>query len=185
MEVNWLLAGIVVAVNTALCFSQYFIQQWEVRRRNSKIPARGSFIKRTDQKFLYWQDFSTQTWGDLCGLVMPQIAFVHLWQDTLTERRCFPPLMALAGFIFFLFCLRKNHKPDWGYPVVGEASLGGWSHMLYFGANVAIGIIDIYHLFTGQLRGPLMWMALIGGGIWMAAFIQDLRRGRFDPIRYW
>ena len=93
-------------------------------------------------------------------------------------------LAAVAMIGFFLMCIGPNHKPDWGYPKISKVSLGGLSHLPYFGAMTAISIMCFYHIIIGNLRGPLMWVALTGGIIYAASFITDLKVGNFDPIKY-
>ena len=181
---NWNLFVIVFFVNTALCLIQYFFQYLDIKRK--KLPVRHSIIPGTNQKFLYWQDFYTQIYGDFFGLVWIMNAFVHLaaagrilyisWIAVLVIS------IAVSVKAFRMFT-SKDHKPDWGYPKAGAISLGGMSHLPYLGLNIGMIFILIIKIFTGDLTGILLWTSLAGGVIWISSFVADMKTGHFDPLQ--
>lgn len=181
---NWNLFVFAVILNTILCIIQYFVQQHDLKK--GKISPRHSLIPGTSQKFLYWQDFYTQTYGDFLGLVWVMNAFIHLavageigilsWIAVLVITVA----VALKAAKMFT---SDEHKPDWGYPKAGVISLGGMSHLPYLGLNVGMIFILILKIFTGDLTGILLWTALAGGAIWIASFIADMKTGHFDPLQ--
>lgn len=183
MEWNWDLFQLVVVINTAMCLLQYGAQQIDMAR--GKIPARHSIIPGTKQKFLYWQDFYMQTYGDFLGLVWVMNAFAHLFIAESINWwmwAIFVIVFMFSCFMVLKSCLTVDHKPDWGYPEYGVASFGGLIHVPYFALNAAMGVVCIISMITGQLRGPVMWMALFGGVVILAMTIADKKSGHFDPL---
>jgi hypothetical protein len=185
MDINLSVIIGVFFANSGACLLQCLSQEIDLRR--GKILPRGSTIPNTDQKFLHWQDFETQTWGDLIGLAAVQIAFVQLAMAGYISVQVYAVLgvvSIVSAIGFAVLNMRQNHKPDWGYPEAGKISLGGISHLPYFGVNIAIACADIFYLLTGKLEGELMWIALAGGAIYIASMITDIRVGNFDPPRW-
>jgi len=185
MEFNIEIALLTIISNTAICSTQPICNWIDITRGKVMLP--GTWIPGTDQRFLGWNDFHTQTWGDLVGLALILVGFAHLINNGLITKDQLLVMILLTGVAmigFFLMCIGPNHKPDWGYPEIGKISLGGLSHLPYFGAMTAIAIMCVYHIIIGNLRGPLMWIALAGGAIYIASFITDLKAGNFDPIKY-
>lgn len=89
-----------------------------------------------------------------------------------------------AGIYFFLSsCLAKDHKPDWGYPKPGKISLGGLSHLPYFGAQIAMAVICVIEVILGSLTGVVLITTLTGGVIWIITFILDVKTGHFDQLK--
>lgn len=173
----------VVITNTALCLLQFMFQTVDKRRR--KIAPRHSLIPGTKQKFLYWEDFYTQTYGHFLGLVWVMNGFAHL----LINGKIDGPLWIIFVFVFFIssmvvtaVCLASDHKPDWGFPKIGMISLGGASHIPYFSLNAAMTIICLFHAVTGTLSGALLLTTAIGGAILIITAIADLHAGHFDPL---
>ncbi|MHB8904050.1 MAG: hypothetical protein ACYC40_03030, partial [Patescibacteria group bacterium] len=122
----------VIIINTALCFMQYLCQRIDIGR--NKIASRHSTIPGTNQRFLHWQDFYMQTYGDLLGLVWLMNGFANLLMSGkiyATDWIIFSVVMIFAISATLKVCLANNHKPDWGYPSIGKISLGGISHLPY------------------------------------------------------
>jgi hypothetical protein len=46
-----------------------------------------------------------------------------------------------------------------------------------------MSVLAIWHIFTGDLYGPVLYVALVGGVIYIASFIADIWAGNFDPLR--
>jgi len=87
------------------------------------------------------------------------------------------------GYGFMKMCLTQNHKPDQGFPEIGKVSWHGLSHLPYHGAGVAMSFLTIWHIVTGDLRGPVLYVGLVGGVIYIASFIADIKVGNFDPLK--
>ena len=80
--------------------------------------------------------------------------------------------------------LSQAHKPDACYPYPGQVSWTGILHLPYFGIGTGASIICLAALlFTGDLRGPVLWVALAAGAFYIALFICDFRAGNFEPLR--
>jgi hypothetical protein len=183
MNWNWHVFFCAVIINTVLCLMQFMFQTLDRKRR--KIAARNSIIPGTKQRFLYWQDFYTQTYGDFLGLVWVMNGFAHL----LINEKMDGPLWIIFMLVFFIagmvvpiVCLANDHKPDWGFPKIGVISLGGISHLPYFSLNAAMTIICLFHAVTGTLSGILLITTVIGGAVIIIAAIVDLNAGHFDPL---
>lgn len=184
MEWNWDIFLRVAIINSALCFLQYCFQ--EIDFLAGRISERHSLIPGTKQKFLYWQDFYMQTYGDFLGLVWVMNAFGHLFSTgtiSLFLWAVFIVVFVFSTVLVLLSCLKMDHKPDWGYPRPGKISLGGLSHVPYFALQAAMGIVCLISIITGQLRGPVMWMALFGGLVIAAMSFADKKSGHFDPLK--
>ncbi|MFA6513716.1 MAG: hypothetical protein WCT50_00295 [Patescibacteria group bacterium] len=183
MDWNWQVFFCVAIVNTTLCLMQFLFQTVDKRRR--KISPRHSLIPGTKQKFLYWEDFYTQTYGDFLGLVWVMNGFAHL----LINEKIDGPLWIIFIFVLFIcsmvvtaVCLASDHKPDWGFPKIGMISLGGASHIPYFSLNAAMIIICLFHAVIGTLSGMLLITTATGVAILMMTAIADVQAGHFDPL---
>ena len=178
MEFSWLIFVSVVVVNV-LCMGVMLIAQ----SLDKSLPPRNSTIPKTNQKFLYIQDFWTMTWGDGVGVPLIVNAFVHLAMQDTTNLwwGLFVAVVSVLGFL--KMCLGKNHKPDYGFPDIGKISCAGILHLFYFGAGIAASVMCAWNLVTGDLRGPVMWVALAGGAFYIGCFIAEIRSGNFDPIQ--
>ncbi len=180
MELSYIVVFKWFFFNLVMCLLQFLTQDEE--RIRGRIPPRHSIIKGTDQKFLYWEDFSTQTWGDIAGLGLVWVAFGHVWKCLAPTNWILAFGTALLGsFGFWLSCVRPQHKPDWGYPSAGKISLGGLVHLVYFGASLAVATIGIGVTIYGILQGIPLLLFIVGSTIWIAAAIDDFVKGRFDP----
>jgi len=169
--------------NTALCLLQFLAEKIDVRR--GKIAARHSLIPGTKQKFLYWEDFYMQTYGDFLGLVWVMNGFAQLLAAGKIDSLMWLvfSFFAVLGILATLkSCLAKDHKPDWGYPEAGKASLGGLSHLPYFGLQSGMGIVCLIKAFTGDLTGLALVMSVSGGVIISAMAVLDRKTGHFDPL---
>lgn len=185
MTIQWRVVALVVLVNWLACLAEFGVQQ--VEARYGKIPPHLSIIPGTQQQFCYWQDWACLTLGDFFGLAMVQVALAHLWLNSHVSRGqkvWLIALMVVGCLIQFSIASRPLHKPDWSYPTAGHPSWGGVLHTLYFGANVGISAICIYHwIYTGALRGKLLWMALFGAVIWLGSFRYDVATGRVASLK--
>lgn len=181
MEFSWLILGVVFLTNLCWIGVMYALQQID-----KNLPPRHSIIPGTNQKFLYMQDFYTMFWGDMIGVTLIANAFVHLAVNShvaLWEWIVFILITVVDGFRFMKMCLTQNHKPDQGFPEIGKVSWHGLSHLPYHGAGVAMALFAIWHIITGELRGSVMYVALVGGTIYVASFITDIKTGNFDPLK--
>lgn len=151
------------------------------------LPARGSIIPGTNQRFIYAQDFWVMTWGDMLALSLVAVAFGQLAAMGAISLNQYCVLVIIASIDAVLFakmCLASSHKPDQGYPKPGQISFNGLLHLPYHGLFVGISVVTLYHLlWTGMLRGIPMWIGLAGAAIYIAAFIADIKAGNFDPIK--
>jgi hypothetical protein len=175
---------IALVLNSVACLAMYLTQQWEVKK--GKLLPHGSMIPGTNQVFLHWQDFYCQRYGCTLGLPFVAATFLELWTGgyVTTNQLLFTTIVALIGTVGFEgMCLSDGHKPDWGFPEKGKVSYGGLIHAVYWGLNVGMVIICIYHLLiTGNLDGPVRVAALIGGAIYIGSNLCDIKSGNFAQI---
>ncbi len=177
MEFSWLIFGSVVVANV-LCMGTMLLAQ----TLDKSLPARNSIIPGTKQRFLYIQDFWTMTWGDGVGVLLIANAFVHLVVKDTSNLLWGLPILMVSGLGFLAMCLGKNHKPDYGFPDIGKVSFAGILHLFYFGAGIAASVMGVWNLITGDLRGPVMWVALVGGAFYIVCFILEMKSGNFDQL---
>ncbi len=169
---------VVLGMNGAyLCF---IISAQEL---NKSLPSRNSIIPGTNQKFLYVQDFWTMTYGDFLGVPLVVNAFVHLAADDITNLWWTLGIGMLSTMMFLKMCLGKNHKPDYGFPGIGKISFAGILHLPYFGFGIGASAMSAWNLIIGELRGPVMWVALAGGAVYVGCFVLEIRSGNFDPLK--
>jgi|GEM_PF-940942 len=179
---DWKIFLFSLGVNTIMCLLQFFIQ--EVEKGDGKLPRRHSIIPGTDQKFLYWQDFYTQTYGDLIGLMLVLNGFLHIFNRLRNaEIFIFAVIGLIAMIAFFAPRLSKNHKPSWGEPRAGQISFGGFVHSFYSSLLSAMSCLCLWSIITGRMAGVLLWLTLVGGIIWVVALIMDTISGNFDPLK--
>jgi len=177
---NWILLFFVVLLNALCCFVQLFSQKFD--KKSGNIPARHSIIEGSrGQKFLYWQDFLTQTWGDFICLPLVAYGFVSN-QMEMGEFIPFLTVIIITVPLLALFCMNGDHKPDWGYPKQRQISLGGISHLPYFAIYSAMVIICIIRIGNGELTGWPMYLTLAGGLGWTLLWIGDFLLGHFDKF---
>ncbi len=182
---NWSILFLVIVLNSLFCFVLYLIEKFE--EKTGKIPLRHSIIPDTNQKFLYWEDFYTQTYGDFLGLVWIVNGFVHLIVEEKIanwEWIIFLSFAILMMLVFVKSTLKsKSHKPDWGYPAEGKISLGGASHLPYFGALSSMALICLINMVGGDMKGVVLWTTLAGGIFYIATVIADIKTGHFDQLK--
>jgi predicted small integral membrane protein len=153
---------------------------------DKSLPARHSIIPGTRQKFLHMQDFHTTTWGDLFAIPLLISAFAHLLSNGyigVWQWFIFVIIALVDGIGFLEMCLTEKHKPDQGYPRRGVVSWHGLSHLPYHGVCVAMIVLSIGQTVIGNLYGPVLYVSLFGGALYIAAFIADIRAGNFDPLK--
>lgn len=182
---DWKIFLIVVLINSLLCLAQYVVQK--IDRKRGRISPRNSIIPGTEnQKFLYWQDFYNQTYGDFLGLVWVMNGFVQLLvigQISLVDWTIFIIIAIVSALAFLYLNLQDAHKPDWGYPKQGEVSLGGYVHLLYFGIMLAMAVIDVIKMINGSMSGLIFWTTVGGMVIYLITTIFEIKAGHFDPLK--
>lgn len=180
---NWSVFVWALIINTALCLLQFLAEKIDVAK--GRIPARHSLIPGTEQKFLYWEDFYMQTYGDFLGLIWVMNGFAQLLAAGKINNLMwliFAFFVILGIFLTLKSCLAKDHKPDWGYPEAGKASWGGISHLPYFGIQSGMGMVCLIKAFTGDLIGLSLITTIGGGMIIIIAAVWDKKAGHFDPL---
>ena len=181
MEFSWIILACVVVVNTLYILAMFVAQECDW-----SLPPHYTFIPGTNQRFLGLQNFHTMTWGDLLGIPLIVNAFVHLAVNGLISPWQWLVFLVIAivdAWGFRKMCVGPNHKPDMGFPETGKVSWIGFIHLPYHGVGVAMSVLAIWHIITGDLRGPVLYVALAGGVIYIASFVADIRAGNFDPLR--
>lgn len=181
MNFSWMTLAAVVVVNALYVGFMYLLQ---VADKN--LPLRHSIIPGTQQKFLYVQDFYSCTWGDLIAIPLVVNAFVWLTMHGFVRSwqwLIFAIIAVADGSGFLMMCLGDVHKPDQGFPEIGKVSWHGLSHLPYHGVGVAMSVLVIWHTINGNLRGPVMYVALLGGVLYLVTFAADVVSGNFDPLK--
>lgn len=173
----------VFLTNTALCLTQYTVQL--IDNLYSRIPDKGTTIPGTEQKFLYWENFFTQTWGDLLFLPLTAVAFTLLikaGEISITDYTGGIIVGAVVVWIFLRSCTSPKHKPDWGFPKTGKVSPGGWSHIPYLGIYGGLIAVTLSHVDRLNQTG----LTLLGVGIsgWLLTWLIDYLSGHFQSIKY-
>lgn len=175
----------VMVWNTICCAAMYAVQQWEVKRGD--VQERGTLIPGTNQTFLHWQDFYCQMYGCMIGLPLIATGALHLMYyghvDSIAQWIAFALIIPVDAILFTMMCLGNKHKPDWGFPEVGNPSVGGLFHSCYHGVIVSFAVICIWHIILGNLRGEVMWLVVVGGVIYVISFLVDIRAGHFKKIK--
>ncbi len=180
VRVNWTIFLVVVLLNTALCLLQYGAER--IDRKRGKIAKRHSIVPGANNKFLYWEDYYTQTYGDLLCLVWVMNGFAHLLitgRISATQWLIFFIVKIIAITIFLYLNLKPGHKVDWGWPTEGKISLGGFSHLPYFGGLSAMSVICLINIISGELNGLLLYSTLIGGLSYIVTIMADIKSGHF------
>jgi hypothetical protein len=147
------------------------------------IPKRLSLIPHTNQKFLHNQDFWTMTLGDIVAVPLILNAFFHVAPESLWSWWVVIPLGLALTAVFILAGLGKGHKPDASFPSIGRASVMGMVHAPYFGFGWAMALFCLWQICWGELRGPVMWIGLTGGALYIATIVLDWLWGNFEPYR--
>lgn len=180
---NWSLFVVVVILNTFLCVSQFIIEQ--IDRKRGAIKPRHSVISGTRKKFLYWEDFYAQTYGDFFGLVFVMNGFAHLFINGISswEWLVFIVVSIASVAVFVYMNLQDSHKPDWGYPAKGKISLGGIIHLPYFGALSGMSVICLINIINGGIEGILLYTTISGMAIYLITVVLDIKSGHFDSLK--
>jgi hypothetical protein len=178
VEFSWPIFWAVTVGNIA-----FLLAIWLVQDGDKSLPPRHGKIAETKQKFLYMEDFITMTCGDSLGVPLIWVGYCHLVTHDLANLWWALPVTVLSALGFLKMCLSKNHKPDYGFPAIGKISWAGILHLFYFGAGAGASALCVWNLFSGGLRGPVMWMALAGGAFYVACFAIDVKLGNFDPLK--
>ena len=181
MEWSWTILFWVVVANLLWIGVMFAAQQLD-----KSLPPRNSLIPGTDQKFLYLQDFWTMTWGDMVGVALSNTVFVHLAVDGrlgMWHWIIFAALVCGLMVQFANMCMGKKHKPDMGFPDIGKISTLGILHLPYYGIGVAAGVFCMWFILTGELRGPVLYVGLAGGAIYVACFVAEIKSGNFDSLK--
>ncbi|MSU54392.1 MAG: hypothetical protein EXS48_00940 [Candidatus Staskawiczbacteria bacterium] len=177
MEFSWPIFVMTWIVN-AICMGAMCLAQ----QMDKSLPLRHSIIPGTNQKFLYMRDWCA-FWSDFLAVPLIINAFVHLVIKDQKNLWWGLPIMVISALVFLKMCLGENHKPDQGFPSAGVVGLNGWAHLPYFGFCIAAAAICIWNLITSDLRGPVMWVGLIGGAFYIGCFIGDIKTGNFDSLK--
>lgn len=185
MELSILALIIGLVTNTAWCMAMYIIQQSEVRA--GMTQGHGTKVFGTNQQFLHWQDFYCQKFGNTIGLAILAVGFSHLvGGEFITPNQWVIFLVITVGDAvgFTLMCLSSKHKPDSGYPEIGQVSWCGLCHSIYHGINMAMATLCTWHWIAGKLQGPVMWLTLTGGIFYLLCNAADIKSGHFGQIKY-
>lgn len=181
--IDWSLLIFVVLLNAPFALIQFILQEIQRKKEPGFIfPRRVKIPGTTGQKFLHWQDFLTQTWGDF--IFLPLVAFgffscsLNAW-----EVYTFLAVAMVAIPIMIGLCTSQNHKPDWGFPGGKAISWGGAVHIPYFAIYSAISVICIIKIIEGQLTNWPLVIALIGSIGWIAMELGDYLLGHFEPLK--
>jgi predicted small integral membrane protein len=181
MEISWQILVFVAIFNSAWIGLMFFAQQLD-----KSLPPRLSIIPGTNQKFLYIQDFWTMTVGDFIGVALINTAFAHLAVNGclgVWHWLIFSVLVAVLAIQFGRMCMSQDHKPDYGFPDIGNISSAGILHLPYFGNGVAAGAFCLWFIITGDLRGPVMYIGLGGGALYALCIVAEIKSGNFDPLK--
>jgi len=174
-----------IGVNLLSCLVMLGIQWVEEEwcRLELRLSVIGGNKKAGYQRFLYWQDFYCQKYGCTIGLSLTTMGFFHLVNHIDIRWSVFVLIALFDAISFTVICLRKTHKPDWGYPEAGRISTGGKTHSLYHGLQVAMVSFLLWSIiFTGVLRGWPMWLAIIGMIIYSVTLVIDIKKGHFASL---
>ncbi len=182
MEFSWAIFGLVVLGNFAWVGVMFLAQELD-----KSLPPRRSLIPGTRQPFLYMWDWYTILYGDtiavplIVNAYMHLVAYGHISAVQSTISALLAMILTVVGIVS---CLGPNHKPDQGFPEVGRISAHGLIHMPYFGAGWSMGAVALCHwLFLGHLSGPVLWLGLFGGVLYLFLLAMEFKSGNFDPLK--
>lgn len=155
----------------------------QIEDRN--LPDQHSVIPGTEQRFLYMEDFYTMTYGDIVGVFLIAVVFCHLIEShyiTANQWIIFAVVAVVSAGCFLNMCMAINHKPDQGFPDIGQISRHGLVHLPYFGVAIAMSALSWSHFLLGNIRGSLMWMGLFGGTEYLVCVAMDIAAGNFNLL---
>lgn len=172
-------------INTILCLTQYLLEQMD--KKSGIIEPRHSIIPNSDnQRILYWEDFYTQTYGDLLGLVWVMNCFLHLLANGQIKLVDLLILLIFGGVSVFIFIINKlnpKSKPDWGKTLDSKLTIGGLSHFPYFALLSGMSAVCVVNMALGNVAGWLLITTLMGGIIYGITFMLDIISGNFSPLK--
>lgn len=174
-----LIPFLAVLANIAFWLAIFFAERYEVRR--GLIPER----KKRDAEgegFLYMNDYSTASWGDYIGFSLidfgATVGLAIFWQHEAVA------IAGVGGFlvtlIFYFYHGRTIHRPGSLFLVQGRMSRCGKVHTMYYFVHATIAIWSLYALFVLPLPPEAMYPILLGGAIYLVAFLNDCRLRRFS-----
>jgi hypothetical protein len=173
--------AIPVLVNTVLCLLQLLAEK--VEQKMGRMPKRHSIIPGSKQKFLCWEDYYCQTYGDILGLVWVMIGFYSMIIKLTNYEWLMFGVLCLISFIIFLVPrIKKDKRPTWGESN-GKISIGGYIHSVYFSLSLAMTVMCLYGMLIGKLIGVYVVLVLGGVLIWSVSCLIDLLVGNFAPLK--
>ena len=153
----------------------------EVEEGEGRIPKRS--VSKT-KPFRYLQDWYTATWGDWVGLSLVVAVAGYVYT---TAHLPFVAVATLVGFVgtivFHLWGMDERHRPDSGYPTAGTMSHSGALHLFYFFAQASVGAYVAVLALTGLLQGVPLYLAAVGGAVYMLSFLYDIHTGKFALLK--
>lgn len=172
---------IPVLVNTVLCLPQLLAEK--VEQKMGRMPRRHSIILGAKQKFLCWEDYYCQTYGDLLGLVWVMVVFFSIITKLTNYEWLSFGILCLVSFVIFLVPrIKKDKRPTWGESD-GKISIGGYIHGVYFSLTLAMTIICLYGMVVGKLNLMDIVFVIVGIVIWIIACLMDVLVGNFAPLK--
>ncbi len=179
--IDWNTLLIILLLNAGVCLLKFVVQQ--IERLLLRIPKRETLIANTDKKFLYWQDYVTQTIGNL--LFLPLLAYA-LYDEVgwLINSKLFIITAVAMTAIVYLIGARAKHRLNWAFPKPGKISGAGIIHILYYGLYGAILITFIVKFFAVDIlistnNKIILIVSALGC---MITWATDLYRNRFDSL---
>jgi len=163
----WDIFFIMFLFNSVICIIQFVLQQMD--SINGRIPLRHS-LAPAGRKFLYLQDFYTQTYGNLIGGALIVNAFTHLVirdQILNTEWYLFAFIIALFTYLH----LTKN--------CVERKSYRALIKLIYSSFMAGMSVVVFIHMVNGQIYGILLWITILGGLIYLVSYILDIIAGHY------
>lgn len=172
---------IPVLVNTVLCLLQLLAEK--VEQKMGRMPQRHSIILGAKQKFLCWEDYYCQTYGDLLGLVWVMVGFYSMTTKLTNYEWLTFGILCLISFVIFLVPrIKKDKRPTWGESN-GKISIGGYIHGVYFSLSLAMTVMCLYGMLIGKLIGADIFLVLGGIIIWSVSCLMDVKVGNFAPLK--
>ncbi len=78
--------------------------------------------------------------------------------------------------------MSQLHRPDSGYPKAGVISVSGILHLGYFFVQCSVSAYLSLLMLVGVLQGLPLYIALLGGAIYVLSFAFDVRKGAFKQL---
>src|SRR3989338_1089160 len=170
---------IAILANVLLWGSMWLAERYEAK--HGFIPGRKS-IDEEGNGFLYLHDWSTASWGDYIGFTLIDIGAVAtltmFWDTPMLATVAVGGIIIASAFYFYSIC--DSHRPDSSFPSVGKVSLSGKFHLLYYVVQASLGLWAIGALFAFDLSLEVFLITLLGGTVYVIAFLNDFRLRRFS-----